>query len=146
MTTETLKFKIGLSGTFWDKRPAFSVSINDNQIVEDTIASADVQYIEFTANVNEDSVNKLVIKLLNKTDADTLENEDKTAIINDMLLNIKSVEIDDINLGPMIWSASKFIPEDSSRPEMANCIDLGWNGSYIIEFNSPFYLWLLENM
>lgn len=148
MTTEKLKFKVGLAGTFWDKRPAYSIHLNGQTLDEGTIAgnSGETEVKEFEVEVTEDTNNRFEIKLLNKTPTDTIENENKTAIVKDMLLNIVSIEIDDINLGPMLWSASKFYPEDSTRPIMDNCIDLGWNGSYTIEFSSPFYLWLLENM
>ena len=146
MSKETLKFKIGLSGTFWDKKPEYAVLLNDQAISSGAIQDTAIEYVEFTADVEESTNNKLIVRLLNKTPADTIENEDKSAIVKDLLLNIESIEIDDINLGPLLWSASKFIPDNTQFPEMKECVNLGWNGSYVIEFDSPFYLWLLENM
>ena len=145
MITETLNFKIGLSGTYWDKQPAYQVFLDDQLKAEGT-ASADISYIEFTADVPEDTEHQLIVKLCNKTPQDTIQSDDKTEILKDMLLNINSVEIDGINLDTLIWTASKFVPDDSQFPEMKNCVNLGWNGTYQFKFTSPFFVWLLENM
>lgn len=146
MSKETLKFKIGLSGTFWDKKPEYAVLLNDQKIANGTIQDTATEYVEFTADIDEGTDNKLIVRLENKTPSDTVQNEDKTAIVKDMLLNVDSIEIDDIDLGTMLWSTSTFIPDDTQFPETKECVNLGWNGSYIIQFATPFYLWLLENM
>ena len=62
-----------------------------------------------------------------------------------MLLNIESVEIDEIDLGNLLFTA-KFIGDDPSRPVLDKCKHLGWNGAWTLEFASPFYIWLLENI
>lgn len=148
MSKETLTFKIGLSGTFWNKRPAFSVLLDDQKITNGSIvvAEKEIQYIEFSSEIAEDSNHKITIRLENKDSSDTVQSEDKTSIVKDMLLNIESIEIDEIELGSLLWSASTYIPDDNQFPETKNCVNLGWNGSYTLEFASPFYLWLLENM
>ena len=63
-----------------------------------------------------------------------------------MLLNIDSIEIDEIDISELKWSASEFVADDPNRPTLQECVNLGWNGSYQLKFTSPFYLWLLENM
>jgi len=144
---ETLHFKIELAGTYWDKQPQYSVLINDTLIKTDTItvASGDSVFVEFDHTVDEGSVS-LSVRLENKTDTDTVENADKTAIEKDMLLHIRSIEIDEIDLGNLIWSKSQYVGDDAARPVLDNCIDLGWNGTWTLAFNSPFYIWLLENI
>lgn len=144
---ETLKFKIGLSGTYWDKKPAYSILIDG---VEQVSAIIDVEsdsvfYQEFTADLTEEQ-HTLTIRLDNKTNDDTVQNDDKTDIIKDMLLNIVSIEIDDIELGILKWSESEFIADNPANPNIKECVNLGWNGAYTLKFTSPFYLWLLENM
>lgn len=141
---ETLKFKIVLSGTFWDKRPAFSVLVDDVVYASGTIKSTEHQIVEFSADVAEDAQHSLKIRLENKTDSDTVV--DGNTIVKDMLLNIENIEVDDIELGNIMWSHSTFIPDDKeNRPILNNCVNLGWNGAYTITFTSPFYIWLLEN-
>jgi hypothetical protein len=145
---ENLKFKIGLSGTYWGKKPHYSIWVNDSKYAEEqiTLPSDQIFYIEFQADCTEESENFLKIKLENKEDSDTVENSEKTKILKDMLLNIHSIEIDDIALDQLMWSMSQFLPDDPKRPILNNCVNLGWNGSYVLKFTSPFYLWLLESM
>lgn len=143
-----LTFRVGLSGAYWDRKPAYSVCIDGVEQVSAIIAAdaGVVEYAEFTVAVAEDTEHLLEIKLLNKTDSDTVQSEDKTEIVKDMLLNVESVAIDDIELGQIKWDHSEFVAVDPTRPTLKNCVNLGWNGSYQLKFNSPFYLWLLEKM
>jgi hypothetical protein len=144
---ETLHFKLELAGTYWDNRPAYSVLVND-QVVASGVADApsgELFVVEFDAEVAEgDAI--LSIRLENKEWQDTVQNEDKTEILKDMLLNIRRVEIDEIDLGNMIHTKSTYTPDDSTFPTLDHCIDLGWNGTWSIKFTSPFYIWLLENL
>lgn len=146
--TETLTFKIGLSGTYWDKKPAYSVLIDGVEQAAGIISSDNdtVEYKEFTANLVDDQQHTLSVRLNNKTNDDTIQNDDKTEIVKDMLLNICSVEIEGLELGQMKWDSSVFVADDYERPTMTGCVNLGWNGTYSITFSCPFYLWLLENM
>ena len=144
---ETLHFKIELAGTYWDKRPAFSILINDTTVHQATVSTLSNEsfIVEFDSELDEGDA-ELKIRLENKTWQDTVQNEDKTEILKDMLLNIRSVEIDEVNLGNMIHTKSTYIPDDVQYPKLDNCIDLGWNGTWTIKFTSPFYIWLLENI
>jgi hypothetical protein len=145
--TETLHFKIGLAGTYWAKQPEYSILINDKTYNTGTVTepSGETFYVEFDAEVEEGPCS-LKIRLENKDWTDTVQNEDKTAIVKDMLLNIRSVEIDDINLGNLIYTKTQFVGDDPDRPVLDKCQDLGWNGAWTLSFDSPFYIWLLENI
>jgi len=146
-TSEKLHFKIGLAGTYWDKKPIYSISVNDAIIETQEIESpsGEVFFVEFDRKVVEGPLS-LKIRLENKHWTDTVQNEDKTEILKDMVLNIKSVEIDEIDLGTLIWSKSVFTGDDSDRPVLEYCVDLGWNGTWSLPMESPFYIWLLENI
>ena len=145
---ESLHFKIGLSGTYWSKRPQYSILVNQQLMLTSEISSVSgqIQYEEFTVSLPEDQEHELKICLTNKTNQDTLETSDKTAILKDMLLNIESIAIDDIDIGHLAWTTSEFLPQDPSRPVLQQCVNLGWNGAYTLRFSSPFYLWLLERL
>jgi len=145
---ENLHIKVGLSGTFWDKPPKYSILFNGRVIYDHVVMPEQntVVYKEFDVEAEEDKEHLLEIRLENKLYSDTVENADKTAILKDMLLNIQSIEIDDIDIGTLKWTASKFVGDDPKKPVLENCINLGWNGSYQLKFSSPFYLWLLENL
>lgn len=141
---EELSFKIELTGTFWNKVPAYSILVDSQEYAKGSLPEPAT--VKFTCNLEEDKEHTLEIRLDNKTDDDCVQNNDKTAILQDMLLNIISIEIDEIELGELKWSATEFVPDDSARPILKKCVNLGWNGSYRFKFTSPFYLWVLENM
>jgi hypothetical protein len=153
MTTssETLRFKIGLSGTYHNNRPKYSVVVNDTEYASGTVSeeSGKVFYVEFDAVFIEGTENILRIRLENKNREDTVL--DNGEIIKDMLLNIESIEIDALDLGTLIWSKSLYRLDKPHKfdntivTELTNCVNLGWNGTYEFAFTSPFYFWLLEN-
>ena len=72
-------------------------------------------------------------------------------IVKDMILNIDDVIIDDISLGNLLWSAEyildeKQIYQGQEIDRLDGCVNLGWNGTYVLKFSSPFYIWLLEKL
>lgn len=140
---EKLKFKVGLSGTYWDRLPEFSIWVDDQQLVKG-VAGSETQYYEFDVSL-EEKPHKLLIRLENKSDSDVVQDENKQ-IIKDMLLNIHDIEIDDISLTHLLWNITKFVGDDPSRPVITGCVNMGWNGAFTLEFYSPFYQWLLENL
>jgi hypothetical protein len=157
--SETLHFKIGLSGSSQVKHPRFKILVNDTEFVngELTGGANETEYFEFDALVAEGE-NSLIIEFNNKAVHDTVMDSNGT-IIQDLLLNIDSVEIDEIDTGSLLWTASKYQP---NYPEMykiktaqsgqelsesiTNCVNLGWNGRWSLSFTSPYYIWLLENL
>lgn len=143
---ETLSFKIVLSGTYWHtKVPAYTVLFDSVEFAKGSATKEPVA-IEFSADVEEESEHVLEIRLENKSDKDTVQDPNTKEIVKDLLLNIKEIYIDDIELGELKWSVSEFIADDVKRPTLKNCVNLGWNGSYKLKFTSPFYLWLLEHL
>ena len=148
MHEESLKFEIGLTGTYWDKKPQFSVWLDDHVVMQSEIASEAEQIVNFEHKISE-GPHTLKIRLENKTNRDTvIENGE---VVKDMLLNIDDITIDDINLGNLLWSAEYVldIPQvykGQTIDHLDGCVNLGWNGTYILKFSSPFYIWLLEKL
>lgn len=149
MEQESLEFAVTVSGTYWDKKPQFSIWIDNKVIIQTEISSDDLQTHKFTRNIDEGE-HTLRIKLENKTKTDTLIINDE--ISKDMLLNINDITIDDITLGRLMWTESIFALDEPQQyqgkeiTQLDNCVNLGWNGSYVFKFSSPFYLWLLEKL
>jgi len=156
---ETLHFKIGLSGSSDKKHPEFKIYVNENELVSGTLTSPanQVEYFEFDTVLDEGDCS-LTIEFLNKSMYDTVLDVNGV-IVEDLLLNIDSIEIDEIDLGSLLWTASDYRPDypDKHKLKMAqsgqaleesvkNCVNLGWNGKWILPFTSPFYIWLLENI
>jgi hypothetical protein len=148
MHEESLSFQISLTGTFWDKHPQFSVWLDDYVITQTEIASEAEQIVNFERRISE-GAHELKIRLENKTSADTIiENGN---VVKDMLLNIDDITIDDISLGNLLWSAEYVLDKPQiykgqTIDHLDGCVNLGWNGTYILKFTSPFYIWLLEKL
>lgn len=159
MTSENIKFKIELFGEYWNKPPMTEILINDTVVYnkqEITSNNDNPTVIEFEHNLESEKKYVLAIKNCNKDNSQTVVEDGK--IIKDQLLFIKSVFIDDIDLGGLVYEA-KYYPEypepwaseqrsaGKDLPEyVKNTISLGHNGRWEIEFTSPFYMWLLENL
>ena len=149
MTTETLTFKISLTGTYWSKKPNFSIFLNDELIEQKDIENESVHEIVFERGVAEDQEHELKIRLNNKQDEDTII--ENTQIVKDMILNIDGIEVDDIDLGNLRWSAEYKLDQareynGKQTDHIDNCVNLGFNGTYTLKFASPFYIWLLEKL
>ncbi len=156
---ETLHFKIGLSGSSELKHPKFKISVNGTEFVDTELKNDanQTEYFEFDALVN-DGDNSLIIEFVNKSDRDTILDSNGN-IVEDLLLNIDCIEIDEIDLGSLIWTSSEYYPyypekykikmsqEGKNLDEsLKNCVNLGWNGRWVLPFGSPFYIWLLEKL
>jgi hypothetical protein len=148
MQEENLSFKISLTGTFWDRHPQFSVWLDDHVVIQSEISSEAEQIVAFERRVDE-GTHTLKIRLENKTLNDTVTENGQ--IIKDMILNIDDIIIDDISLGNLLWSA-EYILDDKQMYQgkeidhLDGCVNLGWNGTYVLKFSSPFYIWLLEKL
>ena len=148
MNQEKLEVVVALSGTFWERHPQFSIWLDDYQVVSDEISSSAQQEFKFESSI-EEGPHTLKIRLENKTEGDTIIENGK--IIKDMLLNIDDITIDDISLGNLLWSANYILDQPQEYngkiiDHLDNCVNLGWNGAYVLEFSSPFYIWLLEKL
>ena len=99
-----------------------------------------------------------LVKFKNKTILDTVLDKDGN-IISDLLLNIDSIEIDEMDLGSLLWTASNYVPNYPEKykekiaatgqtlsESVQNCVNLGWNGKWTLPFQSPLYIWVLENI
>jgi len=144
---ESLKFKISLSGTYWAKRPQCSIWLDEHCAIQTEVTDK-IHIFEFERTVDA-GLHALKIRLDNKDKSDTVlvNNE----ITQDLLLNIHDIEIEEISLGPLIWDATYILDQPqlyhgNTITQLDRCVNLGWNGTYLLNFNSPFYLWLLEKL
>jgi len=154
---EKVHIKLGLSGTYWDKKPQYRISFNDQVLKEDVIsaASTEIEYLEFDVDYTTDT-GSLKVELLNKTPEDTKKDNytdpDNFIIVADMLLNIVSLEIDEIDLGPIPYMNGVYttkvpvVYNGTPTQTIKECMNLGWNGAWTLTWTNPFYLWLLETM
>ena len=159
MATEKLKFKIELYSTMWDQPPHAEILINDRSHYKGDILGTDKEpiLVEFEQELEEGKEYKLHInrsgKIRNQTVLDGNGN-----IIKDQLLHIKSIEIDEIDIGALVyegvytpvypepWATQQRESGNELQETLKNVTQMGHNGTWSLKFNSPFYMWLLENL
>jgi len=158
MWTESLKFKIQLYAQYWDKPPIADICVGEQSKFKQEITGTQENptLIEFFHDLNEGQEYKFIIHRSNKDDSQTvLENNQ---IVKDQLLFIKSIEIDEIDLGGLIYEGLHYpeYPEPWASQQkkegkllpvtVKNVTSMGHNGRWELKFTSPFYMWLLENL
>ena len=159
MATEKLKFKLELYATMWDRPPHAEIMINDKSHFTGDISSTEDKptVVEFEHEFTEGEKCELIIKRSGKDKGQTVVN-DNGDILKDQSLHIKSMEIDEIDLGALVYEGV-YTPEypepwatqqreaGTELPEsFKNVTSMGHDGTWKFKFESPFYMWLLENL
>ena len=159
MGTEKLKFKLELYATMWDKPPHAEIMINDKSYFKGGITATEDKSnaIVFEQELDEGKDYELVIKRSGKSNNQTVVNE-KGDILHDQLLHIKNIEIDEINIGGLVyegvytpeypepWATQQREAGTELKESFKNVTQMGHNGSWRFKFSSPFYMWLLEHL
>ena len=159
MATEKLKFKLELYATMWDKPPHAEILINDESYFKgDITATEDKPHaIEFAHECEEGKEYSLMIKRSGKLVNQTVVN-DKGDLLKDQLLHIKNIEIDEIDIGSLVyegvytpeypepWAKQQREAGTELKESFKNVSVIGHNGTWKFKFESPFYMWLLENL
>ena len=159
MATEKLKFKLELFATMWDKPPHAEIIVGGKSYYKGDITSTEDNptLIEFEADLEEDKKYDLIINRSGKSMNQTIVNE-KGDILKDQMLHIKRIEIDEIDLGALVftalytpqypepWATQQAEAGKELKEAFTNVTQMGHNGEWKFSFSTPFYMWLLENL
>ena len=158
METEKLKFKLELYATMWNKPPVAEILINNKSCFKQEISATEDKphLIEFEHELEVGKPYSLIIDRLGKDKTQTVIKDGK--ITKDQLLHIKYIEIDEIDIGGLVYEgvykpnypepwATQQAEAGNKLPEtLKNVTQMGHNGTWTFTFKSPFYMWLLENL
>lgn len=159
MATEKLKFKLELYATMWDQPPHAEILVDNTSHFKGDITGTEVKpdVIEFEHELEEGKEYNLIIKRSGKAPNQTVVN-DKGDILKDQLLHIKGIEIDEIDIGALVyegvytpeypepWATQQREAGVELRESFKNVTQMGHDGKWQFQFSSPFYMWLLENL
>jgi hypothetical protein len=95
--------------------------------------------IEFIKEIPNDTKAKLNITLYDKTQDQTIVENGK--IIKDQLLFLIKIMLNDMDIEKLIYSA-KYTVGTEVKNEVTV---LGQNATWCLEFETPLYMWFLEN-
>ena len=158
MSIEKLKFKLELYSTYWDKTPRAEILINNHSHYNQEITGTEKEptVIEFEHELTEGEKYSLIIERSGKDRGQTVIEDGK--ITKDQLLHIKSIEIDEIDIGALVyegvytpsysepWASQQKQAGKELPASFKNVTTMGHNGRWALSFTSPFYMWLLENL
>jgi hypothetical protein len=159
MATEKLKFKLELWAEYWDEAPYIKILINNHVHFKNEIKGTEKEpnVIEFEHELIEEEKYKLIIERVGKNKKQTVVDHNGK-IIKDQLLHIKSIEIDEIDIGALVyeavytpqypepWATQQRLAGNTLPESFKNVTTIGHNGTWQLNFASPFYMWLLENL
>ena len=142
MLTEQVEIEINLSSTWWNTPPRCKVWIG-NDVVLQSSEIRDPTKIVWKGNLTEGAQSIRIALFAKDGKSETILDE-TGKLIKDQLLHIDSISIDEINLDSMLHTYGKFLAEDGRNID--SIVNIGWNGTWSLDFQVPVYIWLLENM
>ena len=156
---EKVNFKVKLEGHGWeDKWPDAVISV-DNKVYINMLVPYGVNFYEFDAELSAEGKHTLSIAYTNKDYRADVVLDDTESVVKSKFLVVKNISMDDIELThDMIynlssvtitenWYVEQHSNDSKSYPLVRkNEMDLSWNGAWKLPFETPLYLWLLENM
>lgn len=159
MVTEKIKFRLELYATMWHNPPSAEIKLNDISFFDSQVTGTEDNptVIEFETELTEGTEYVLAIHRYAKKTGDTVVDQ-KGNILKDQILHIKNIEIDEINIGALVYEGiyTPTYPEPWATQQrelgkelpasFKNADSLGHNGVWKFHCASPFYMWLLENL
>ena len=158
LESELVEFKVTLDSIWHNEPPKYQVLL-DGELIEsgeviEKSESGDEKIITFSKDLIEGD-HTIQIRLVGKQNYHTPIDENGN-IIADQLLNIKQIEIDEIELDYLYYNLGKYhkqinpidavSPLYEAEPLADSYKNLGWNGEWRLQFTVPTYMWFLENL
>jgi len=146
MTPNTITVAFTLNTTNPEAELGFEAWIDDEKFV-DIAHVQDEQPVTMTMS-DADGSHELRLVLKNKTQAHTQIDEQGT-IVSDATLTINNLSFDEISLGYMFTELATYTHDFNGTKETTQERfhgEMGCNGTVSLKFDTPIYLWLLENM
>ncbi len=119
----------------------------DNKIIYENLHIQHEQQVEYCLP-DSDAEHQLIFELFGKLPEHTKIDQDG-AIIKDALLLIKNVSIDEIDISQVMEKLAVYSHDFNGTQSSLDDVfrgALGCNGTVRLNFSTPLYLWLLENM
>ena len=143
MQTTKLGFKISANDTVLD----FQLVL-DGQVQWQGCPGTDVQEISVEFDDADDESHVLEFVLSGKTSEHTQITE-QGEIVSVVIIRIQDIAFDDIVIDQMFSELAEYHHDfNGSQPALVDRFYgvMGCNGTVRLEFTTPVYLWLLENM
>lgn len=142
----TVQISCNIDTTDVSAQLGLTIKLNDNIIFNSDHVNGPV---DFFYDLNDDDArHKLAFIMRNKTSADTVLDSDGV-IIKDARLIITNLVFEGIELKQLFVDRAVYTHSfNGTQAEIQEKFygEMGCNGTVSLEFTTPIYLWLLENM
>ena len=148
---ETVNIKIGIEVITHQnvvEHPHVQILINNKAQFDKIMEHSDI--INFDVELEEDQQHKLTVVYDNKSARTDVVLQDGLPI-KDKRIEINRISLEDIDLDFFTFSSQDLLSYTTTDPQGENttgfdATKLSWNGSTILLFESPIYIWILENL
>ena len=133
----------------WATGPDLRLVVSMNHaVIYDDCPGLEPTIVEYKFNDSEEQEHTLVFEMKNKLPEHTKIDE-TGQILQDRCINIADLMFDKIELGHLFTENARYLHDHNGTTEPL--IDkfygvMGCNGRVEMQFSTPIYLWLLENM
>ena len=144
--SDKIKFQCDLNTTGSTTPLGFEVLLNSQSVFKTAHVTESCQ-VAFDIT-DDEATQKLQFVMTGKT-AEHTKVDDHGTITDDAMLEITNITIDEIDIGLIVTNKSEYVHDFNGTSEMVTdkfYSNMGCNGTVTLEFTTPFYLWLLENM
>jgi hypothetical protein len=120
----------------------------DNKLLQDIDPVVGGTAINIDVDDEDELDHELKFVLKNKTQ-DHTEIDEVGNILKDSIVTIKNLKFDNIELGHMFFEQAVYCHDfNGNGPAIEEKFygTMGCNGTVVLKFTTPVYLWLLENM
>ena len=156
LARETIDFQIKFISNYWNNPPWACVLVND-VIKFDGAITENTSLIKFSHTLEFDSTHCLTIKRSGKSNNEIRKNIDGT--IEDQILIIDQIKIDGVDIRnilytdsynqpvyPVAWAKEQISAGLTLEKYVPGETHLGHNGTWRLNFTSPFYQFLINKM
>jgi hypothetical protein len=150
--SESVTIEVKLASVWHNDPPIFELVIDDHEInygpVEEKDNLGELKSIKWIGDL-EEGEHTLKVCLRGKNVGKNHTVKDAAGnVLDDQLLFIKNILIDEIDLGHVATSNSKYYPDNTDRSDPPKLIEgknvMGYNGEWCLTFSVPTYMWMLE--
>lgn len=156
MTQETIEFEFHLLSEFWDKPPAAKIIVDGMEYFSKEIPNG-LHVVKFKHTCDFDTPHRITLVRYNKDDSQCKILPDGRLL--DQLLTLEKLKVDGIDIRNIVWTQSINIanypePWASEQRAAGNLLEkeaigvttFGHNGTWYLDFTSPFYIFIMRWM
>jgi len=143
---DTIRISLDVSNRSQHHNLGIELWIDQEKFFDSTISPGTHHIVHDFSAQDGEHILRAVLK--NKTAEHTRVNE-QGDIIEDALIRIDNISFDGIDIAQLVYQLSQYVHDGNGSETIAVHPfygDMGCNGRVQLSFQSPVYLWLLENM